>query len=369
MKIKLIGDTCVIMSNPDSYHKYFAWPTVTRLQNGKIAVVASGFRLSHVCPFGKTVISYSEDEGKTYTFPAPVIDTVLDDRDGGILAYGDKNVIVTSFNNTPDFQKERIEHGKGFSKHCPMKPYRYAYLDSISEEEVDKYYGALFRISSDCGVTFGEMFKSPVTSPHGPTVLSDGSLLWVGTNFQDINKNNCKTPRLSAYRIHSNGKTEHVGDIENFCNDNGKIVLSCEPYATEISSGRILCHIRAQIAGDSAITLYQTHSDDKGKTWSKPERILPENGGAPSHILKHSSGVLVCTYGCRKKPFGIKAMISRNNGENWEDLGYIYENEYSADLGYPSTVELNDKSLATVFYAHSEQNGPAVIMQQKWNFI
>lgn len=369
MKVKLIGNVQIVMSNPDSYHKYFAWPTAARLQNGKIAVVASGFRLSHVCPFGKTVISYSEDDGSTYTFPAPVIDTVLDDRDGGILAYGDKYVIVTSFNNTPDFQKERIEHGKGFSANCPMKPYRYAYLDSISEEDVNKYHGALFRISSDCGVTFGGIFKSPVTSPHGPTVLSDGSLLWVGTNFHKEKNNNKKSPRISAYRINPDGTTEHVGDIENFYNDNGEFVSGCEPYATQISDGRILCHIRAQIDGDSAITLYQTYSDDKGKTWSKPKKILPENGGAPSHVLKHSSGVLICTYGCRKKPFGVKAMISRNNGESWEDSGYIYTNEDSADLGYPSTVELNDKSLATVFYARPAENEPAVIMQQKWNFV
>ena len=87
MKIVKIGDPSVIMSNPHGKHRYFGWPTVARLQNGKIAVVASGFRMRHVCPFGKTVISYSEDEGNTYTSPAPVIDTVLDDRDGGILAY------------------------------------------------------------------------------------------------------------------------------------------------------------------------------------------------------------------------------------------------------------------------------------------
>ncbi|MBQ8552488.1 MAG: hypothetical protein IJ428_06720 [Clostridia bacterium] len=63
MKITPIGSPETVMHNPDSRHNYFAWPTVTRLQNGKLAVVASGFRLFHVCPFGKTVISYSEDDG------------------------------------------------------------------------------------------------------------------------------------------------------------------------------------------------------------------------------------------------------------------------------------------------------------------
>ena len=63
MKIKKIGESKIIMSNPMSRHQYFAWPSVARLQNGKIAVVASGYRLSHICPFGKTVISYHPRAG------------------------------------------------------------------------------------------------------------------------------------------------------------------------------------------------------------------------------------------------------------------------------------------------------------------
>jgi len=46
MKIELIGNAKTIISNPYSKHAYFAWPTVSLLQNGKIAVGASGFRLS-----------------------------------------------------------------------------------------------------------------------------------------------------------------------------------------------------------------------------------------------------------------------------------------------------------------------------------
>ena len=105
MRITKIGAPEIIMQNPDSCHNYFAWPTVARLKNGKIAVVASGFRLGHLCPFGKAVISYSEDDGKSYTAPAPIIDTYLDDRDSGILAFGESSVMVTSFNNTTAFQK------------------------------------------------------------------------------------------------------------------------------------------------------------------------------------------------------------------------------------------------------------------------
>ena len=73
MKIELIGGVKTVMQNAGSKHNYFGWPTVCRLQNGKIAAVASGFRIDHVCPFGKTVIAYSEDEGESFTYPADTI--------------------------------------------------------------------------------------------------------------------------------------------------------------------------------------------------------------------------------------------------------------------------------------------------------
>ena len=172
MKIKLIGDVKTVMSNPDSKHNYFGWPTAVRLQNGKIAVVASGFRLGHVCPFGKAVISYSDDEGETFTYPCPVIDTPLDDRDGGILAYGKSNVIVTSFTNTRKFQRESTDN-----------PYILSYLDTVTGEEEEKYLGVTYRVSTDFGVTFGKIKKSPVSNPHGPLELPSGELLWVGRPF------------------------------------------------------------------------------------------------------------------------------------------------------------------------------------------
>ena len=58
-----------VLSNPGSLHNYFAWPTVTVLEDGTLAAVSSGFRLEHVCPFGKSVIAYSHDMGKTWTMP------------------------------------------------------------------------------------------------------------------------------------------------------------------------------------------------------------------------------------------------------------------------------------------------------------
>jgi hypothetical protein len=48
--------------------------------------------------------------------------------------------------------------------------------------------------------------------------------------------------------------------------------------------------------------------------------------------------MLICTYGYRVTPFGIKAMFSKDNGETW-DTGYdIYVNHISDDIGYPQPL-------------------------------
>ena len=360
MNIIKIGELKTVMSNPESKHNYFAWPTVTRLQNGKLALVSSGYRIWHICPFGKAVISYSEDEGESYTMPAPVIDTVLDDRDAGICTFGKSGVIVTSFNNKVAFQRK---HENNYSK---------GYLDSITPEEEKRDYGATFRISNDCGVTFGKLYKSPVTSPHGPIELNDGSLLWVGRAFVPYDGEGVKKDYIQAYKINPDGECEFLGKIPDVISE--KNLQSHEPHAICLPDGRILVHIRVEDCLEeinirhNVFTIYQSESLDGGKTWTAPVQVLDDLGGAPAHLMLHSSGVLICSYGYRQKPYGIKVMFSKDYGKTW-DSGYdINVNDVSVDIGYPATVELEDKSLLTVFYAHNSDEEPAVIMQQKWKF-
>lgn len=344
MKVKLIGRLETVMSNPCSRHNYFAWPTVALLQNGTVAVSASGFRLGHICPFGKAVIAYSSDLSKTYTVPAPVIDTPLDDRDAGLCTFDKGGVIITSFNNTAQMQRE---HNKG-------NEYIQSYVNTITPEDEKNFLGSTFRISHDCAVTFGPIYRSPVTSPHGPVQLSSGEVLWAGNSLENFEGG------IEIHRINTdNGSTEFVGKITH----DSKAVL-CEPHMIELPDGKLICHIRGE--GEGIFTVYQSISSDKGRTWSTPEMLLDETGGAPPHLLLLSSGVLLCVYSRRKQPFGIMAMLSLDSGQSWEKDIRLYENTFSDDLGYPSTVELPDKTLLSVFYAKSAPDSPCVIMQQRW---
>ena len=146
-----------------------------------------------------------------------------------------------------------------------------------------------------------------------------------------------------------------------------------EPYAAVVDDGRYLCHFRVQKTDGTLFTTYQSTSSDGGYTWSVPHAILSTRGGAPAHIMKHSSGVLISTYGNRTFPYGVRAMFSYDNGETWDTNHVLVDSEVSGDLGYPSSVVLNDGNILTIYYARRNEdrtvpNNSCVIKQIIWNF-
>ena len=374
MKIELIGERKIVMQNERSKHNYFAWPTVARLGDGRIAVGASGFRIDHICPFGKSVICYSDDEGESYTIPQVIVDTCLDQRDTGLLAVDEKTFILTTFNNSVAYQRrvnERRTDGM-----CPLKrAYIKAYLETVTpEEEVNSRICSSFSVTRDGGKSFSDNYPAPVTSPHGPMKLSDGRIIWVGAHFPNEGG-------IAVYEINiDDGSASYISTIDTsiIANDSCN---ACEPYAIESTDGRILCFIRADSKDNwkRKFTIYQCESSDGGRTFSEPRQIFEDRGGGPAHVMRHSSGALIISTGLRDKPFGIRVARSLDEGRSWEAPELVYTAEYllgdwitgdrSCDIGYPSTVELKDGSLLTVFYAYPKDCAHAVIMQQRWKIV
>ena len=121
MGIELIGEKKIIMENPGERYNYFAWPSVERLRDGRIAVGASGFRRRHICPYGKAVIMFSEDEGESYSAPVPVIDTCLDDRDCGLAAFGENGLVVSVDGYQPSGGSSEVYEKAGFNTESIVK--------------------------------------------------------------------------------------------------------------------------------------------------------------------------------------------------------------------------------------------------------
>lgn len=386
MKIKIFEEAKVICSNRTGLHNYFGWPSINRLPDGTLAMVTSGMRVRHICPFGKVVACYSRDDGKTWTKPMILIDTALDDRDAGIAVSGNR-VMVTSFNNTISQQKAWNAETRQsqyypsetrptlYSKkelHACTKGYIEEYLNSVDAEEAEKdFLGSTYIISEDGGYTYGDIKRIPVTAPHGPAVGNDGKFVYVGTQFDTKSEN---VNSLACYIEGDDGEFHYTGSIEDLEPYEGQTLLSCEPHSLVLPDGKIIVHIRVQTAYDGTsdhtniFTIYQSESTDGGKTFTKPHLIIDDmNCGAPAHLLRLKNGTIISSIGYRSEPYGIKVMSSKDDGETWSEPYMIYNNNSIAlDIGYPASVELGDGSILTIFYARPEAGAPAEIMQVIW---
>jgi hypothetical protein len=77
-------------------------------------------------------------------------------------------------------------------------------------------------------------------------------------------------------------------------------------------------------------------------------------------------GRLLMTYGHRRAPLGNQARLSEDQGRTWSAAMLISNDGSSTDLGYPSTVELDDGSLLTVWYESMKESPRAVLRQAHW---
>ena len=92
-------------------------------------------------------------------------------------------------------------------------------------------------------------------------------------------------------------------------------------------------------------------SADGGLTWSAPVAIT-RSGEHPADLCVLSgSGRLLVTYGRRLRPLGCAARTSTDGGATWSSHEVLLAGDgIGHDVGYPSTVQLDDGTLLTALY-------------------
>ena len=90
--------------------RYIGWPTIARTRDGELLVAFSGDRDAHVCPFGKSMLVRSFDDGRRWGGAELINDTPLDDRDTGLCACRDGTLVMSWFTShyTLEVQMERV---------------------------------------------------------------------------------------------------------------------------------------------------------------------------------------------------------------------------------------------------------------------
>jgi Neuraminidase (sialidase) len=210
--------------------------------------------------------------------------------------------------------------------------------------------------SSDGGAAWSEPYDCRVDSPHGPIQLSDGRLLYAG---KDLWRPPCRTGVCESA---DDGRTwRWLADLpvrQGDSRDNYH-----ELHAVETADGRLVLQIRTHNKANGMETL-QSESSDGGKTWSVPHAIGV--WGFPSHLLRLKDGRLLMTYGHRRRPLGNQARLSEDGGRTWSEAMVVSGDGTSSDLGYPSTAQLGDASLLTVWYEVLAGSPRAVLRQARW---
>lgn len=344
MQKRLSADHGILYSRGnDTLFGYFGWPTVIKLDERRLLAGASGFRTQHIDPFGKTVLFESLNAGRSWSAPFVINDSPIDDRDVGLLDLGDGKVLVSWFsqdtrifvNPPPGFRK--ISKKATFS----VREQRFdiaPILESWDDAVVAANVGAFVRIR-DAEGRWSPRIEAPASAPHGPVKMLDGRLFYAGT-IPFKGRGDKPLVHRPVTSISSDGG--FTWSAPSPLPDAPEGSMYCEPHAIQLPSGRILVHLRKETEG----AIYQTYSDDEGATWSEPEFLTV---GVPPHLMRHSSGVLICSYGYRHPGYGQRVLLSLDDGKSYESW-IIRDDGFSGDLGYPSTVELADGTLYTVYY-------------------
>ncbi len=345
-------------------NRYIGWPTVAKTADGQLLVVFSGDRDEHVCPFGKTFLVRSNDGGNSWSEPELINNTPLDDRDAGIVVLNSGVIIVTWFTSLA-FE---IDEYHTWIRDDGARVNKSSWKDAsskISNRDRYEWLGSFSIRSEDGGKTWSEPVMNVVSAPHGPVQLSDGRLIYMGTLMPFTSQ------RIGVEESIDEGKTWRViGEVPRTDEALRRKVEMCEPHICQANDGRLIGIIRKNCEVENR-GMYQTESLDGGRNWSEPVEILGKDGqpikGYPPHLLKLNDGRILLSYGYRLEPFGERALISYDDGKSWD-----VENEimicqsHNGDLGYPSSVELTDGKILTVYYQVEKDDEKPCLMGTIW---
>jgi hypothetical protein len=255
-----------------------------------------------------------------------------------------------------------------------------AHLEQLEEDErgewqrrfrradsatVQKELGAWVIRSTDGGRTWSPRIDAGVGSPHGPIQLDSGRLLFAGNRAVLGVPGRGSSPyeaRLGVGFSDDDGLT--WGWLSDIPAMKGHTHADYhEPHLVQAEDGRIVVHIRNH--GElHRHEILQTVSRDGGESW-EPVQALGRVG-YPQHLVRLRHGRLLCTYGYRREPRGIRAVVSDDHADTWSEPVVLTDDAVNADIGYPSTVELEDGRLLTHWYERRDGRRWCGIVQARW---
>lgn len=361
-----VGEKVSINYEPKIYH---GWPTVISTNNGKLFLAYSA-REAHIDPFGKIELTFSADGGVNWESPKVVFDSLLDDRDAGLLVTKSGTLVISTFNsrafeNIYRSSLESCDIGKyskilaeSINSACKDPSQWEAAINSLGDQNKNHELGSYIFRSTDGGVSWSKPIKVPVNAPHGPITTKNNNIIFVGRPFMKSVEN------IEVWVSKDDAQSwKPLGIIPNREGDLAKNYH--EPHAVQCSNGEMVAQIRNHNKSNFGEIL-QAKSEDGGLSWSKPQAIGAK--GYPSHLLQVDSDKILMTYADRNNPYRIIAKFSNDCGRTWGQEIILSTQNNTEDFGYPSTARLKDGAFVTMWYSAEKKGAKAQLYQVRWKY-
>jgi len=209
-------------------------------------------------------------------------------------------------------------------------------------------------ISTDRGRTWGNLSRLPhkyfkfVASRPTYYVRPDGRLMLVGMVNGDPSEGKSTQPFIFASP--DGGHNWHYIAPVAMDPPSPSGIMG---FPLQLPDGSLLLSVRRQYDSYSAFTQVYV-SYDQGLTWSLRSRV--NDWGAPGDLAILKDGSLLCTYGYRIAPFGIRARISTDQGRTWGEEIILRDDGGSYDLGYARSHVRADGSIVSIYYFNSKDD-------------
>ncbi len=296
-------------------------------------------RPTHMDPTTRTSLLRSRDGGLTW------FSHVTPDPQGGngtaIACLSDGRLIVNTYHHlfAPVDERDRLAGRPAQRIHQPSGMATAAGGVFMTRSDNDGY-------TWECPVHIPEPSNWPYIACHGAILeLPGGDLLLPVTGW----RNDTDAPaRGMVLRSHDRGQT--WGEDVCITDDGPEEIDFHETRLVHCPSGRILAMHRTPSGN-----YFRNWSEDSGYNWSPTiDTGIWCGGSSPPDLKLLHDGRLLLSRGYRRQPFGIRAHISADEGETWPIEVVLRDDGPDRDVGYPSTQQLPDGRLLTVYYWHGQ---------------
>jgi len=175
-------------------------------------------------------------------------------------------------------------------------------------------------------------------------------------------KSNGREGRVICVRTKDGGKTWNMLGLIG--PEPEEADLAIMPSSLRLSHNSILTAIRHS----GWIELFR--SDDDGLNWRSLGRPVANTGvhsGNPPYLLRLQDGRLAITYGFRSEPYGIRTVVSGDEGRTWSEPIILRQDGGTWDLGYTRSAVRPDGKVVTIYYFNDRKDAERFIGATIWD--